>query len=172
MVVTLLHPPALLDENAFVLLESDARALILRLPAFDGPSLEFPQRRRVVVDRHSVCVVTFRSFNNKQILKFVFTIKKQGSLLPSLLPLVECWTGGLAGGDGRGTSSTTFNRGKLAGGIFPLSIRYESLQGVRWLLTFSFWKKRKMEAPSMWEGIGNPAISKKVGAKSTLPIKL
>lgn len=70
-----------------------------------------------------------------------------------------------------GTSSTTLSFGKCAGGILPRSIKYVSLQGAR-LLTFSFWKKRKMEAPSMCGGTGTPAISKNVGARSTLPIRL
>lgn len=70
-----------------------------------------------------------------------------------------------------GTSSTTLSFGKSAGGILPRSIKYVSLQGAR-LLTFSFWKKRKIEAPSMCDGTGKPAISRNVGARSTLPIRL
>ena len=69
-----------------------------------------------------------------------------------------------------GTSSMTLSLGMLAGGIFPRSIRYVSRHGVRFFVFF--WKKRKMDAPSMCDGTGNPAISRKVGAISTLPTRL
>lgn len=44
--VAFLHPPAFVDEEALVLLESGARTLVLRLATLDCPPFEFASRWR------------------------------------------------------------------------------------------------------------------------------
>ena len=58
----LFHSPAFAHKDTLVLLKSGARALVLRLAAFDSPSFKFASRRRVL-DRHSVSIVAFSSYD-------------------------------------------------------------------------------------------------------------